>query len=362
MKTTTLHVPSCTRFRLHFRYLAALLLAPALLLAADAKEDEPEPDFKSNSFRIRINHYTPATAAELERIGKDEPVEVSLNKPCTMEDFESICKHTWIEELKIENGNEHIDSIAPVASLTKLRSFIIRSPKKDDETPFDLAPLAGLTELEKQELYACSSTNADALKGLSKLRDVSFYMADIDSLDFLAGTPEIERLELYGFGHTFENYQPVVGLKKLKELGVYMNKQAVDEKLAVLSALTALEKFSMSNCKKVTTLDFLSGSAASLKKLRANWCEGLTDFSALHEMVNMEDLDVWRMPTKDFSFIEKMPKLKSLGLRDNEIADLSIFGGLKDLKSLSLDQDCIPADAEEQIKKLLPDLRFTPRT
>ena len=125
MKTTTLHVPSCTRFRLHFRYLAALLLAPALLLAADAKEDEPEPDFKSNSFRIRINHYTPATAAELERIGKDEPVEVSLNKPCTMEDFESICKHTWIEELKIENGNEHIGSIAPVASLTKLRSFII---------------------------------------------------------------------------------------------------------------------------------------------------------------------------------------------------------------------------------------------
>ena len=104
-------------------------------------------------------------------------------------------------------------------------------------------------------------------------------------------------------------------------------------------------------------MGFLANSAASMKKLQANWCRALVDVSVLHDMVNLEDLSVWDLPTTDYSFVKKMPKLKKLGLKGAEISDLSLFAGLENLRTLYLSEGKVPADTEEQLKEILPEAR-----
>ena len=72
---------------------------------------------------------------------------------------------------------------------------------------------------------------------MTKLKKARFFSSEIDSIEFVKNTPELESLNLHGIGHTFKNYEPLCELKKLKDLDIYMNKQATDENLALLVKL-----------------------------------------------------------------------------------------------------------------------------
>lgn len=281
-------------------------------------------DFEISWGRFNIHKATPAALKELKSTPKDKQAStvVLVCNECTDDDLKKICTVPWIRTLEIQYGNENISDISPLANLKELKSLSLKSLKKSKEKPIDLKPLKDLENLEKIDFYATRVKNTDGLAKCTKLKDISFYMSAVDSIDFLKNTPDVEKLDLYGFKHTFKDYKPVAGLKKLKELNVYMNEQATDENLAVLSALTALEKYSTSNNKDFTSFDFLK-NCKNMKRIDAAWCSKLKDISALAGMENLKNLDVRDSIIDSIDVLKGKKKLDQLNISGTKVTDLS---------------------------------------
>jgi hypothetical protein len=194
-----------------------------------------------------------------------------VKSKCGTAELEAVCKAKAgeVTGIRFDFNNEGVDSFVPVAQVKGLKSLRTMSMMAAKKGAMDVTPLAGLTELEDLDLYGTPIKNAAALGTLKKMMKLSFYMSDVDSIECVKGMPELATLSLYGFGHTFKDYTPLLGLKKLRELNIYMNKEATDELLAPLAALTSLNRIDMANDKRITTLGFLKG-CKKLKKLKVS--------------------------------------------------------------------------------------------
>ena len=335
--------------------LSLAVIFVALTHLSGTKGTAADEDFKASNFSFTVYRYSDATRAALEAQGEKRVVRVDIEEQCSMEDFAQTCNHVWIKELEFKNGAPLITSFEPLAKLIAMEELDASSLEAAGETPFDLTPLAGLENLEKLFLTATKSKNFAALAKLSKLESVSLRMTGVDSLEFLSGSPGIERLDLYGKSNTFPDYSPLGGLQNLVIEG---NAQASGENLAVLSSLTSLKSISMDDCSQVTSLSFLKGSAASLTNLHASDCEALTDVALLAEMTSLEWLIARGLKTDDLSFLSKMPKLSALNLQKVKVADLSVFSGMTSLKTVHLTKDMLPEGAEGKLAEMLPEAKF----
>lgn len=315
------------------------LVCTVLVLAAAGiafAQDKPKPDFEKRwGGRILIHKLSDATHKAIAEAAAKENGEVrlQLGNAVTQDDFAKVAAIAGIVELEIEHGNEHIDSFDPVAKMTALSSFTARSLKKSDENPIDLAPFADLKNLVEVDFYATRVKNTQALAGHDKLTKISFYMSAVDSIDFLTTTPNVEELTLYGFKHTFKDYTPVLALKKLKDLDIYMNKQATDELLAPLAAITTIEEIRMSNSRQITNLDFLAGSDG-LRDLNAAWARKLTDASAIADCKKIRDVDLRdSLLTKAdvFAGFTEMTRLNISGTKITDLAPLAKCAALAEL-------------------------------
>lgn len=300
---------------------AALLVLAGVAFA----QDKPKPDFeKSWGGRVLVHRLSDATRKAIADAAAKENGEVKLilGERCTQDTFEKIAAIAGIVEIEIDHGNEHVDSFVPVAKMTGLRKFTCRSATKSKNNPFDLAPFAKLKQLEHVDFYATHVKNTDALAGHEKLTHVSFYMSNVSSIDFLTTTPNVKELTLYGFGHTFKDYTPVLSLKKLTYIDIYMNKQATDELLAPLAAITTIQKIRMSNSRQITNLGFLAGSDGLLD-LNAAWATKLTDASAIADCKKIYDIDLRDSQIASADMFAGFPELSRLDISGTKITDLT---------------------------------------
>lgn len=315
-------------------YSAVLVLT---FVTAALAQDKPTADFEKRwGGRILVHKLTDATLAAIAESAKEKgEVRLQIGKTCTQEDFAKCAAIEGIAEIEIEHNNEHVDSFAPVAKMPSLRKFTARSLVKSKKTPIDLAPFAGLKKIEFVDFYATRVKNTDALAGLESLTYVSFYMSAVDSIDFLNTTPNVKELTLYGFGHTFKDYTPVLSLKKLKDIDIYMNKQATDELLAPLAAITTIESIRMSNSRQITNLGFLAGSDG-LRDLNAAWARKLTDASAIADCKEIRDIDLRDSLLTSADLFAGFPKLGRLDISGTKITDITPLGKCAELTSLDL--------------------------
>ena len=315
-----------------FRQVAISVLAVTIgMLGVVLASPADAQDFYVGSSSIRMKKYSPAVMEEIKK--RNHPKSVTLEKVSGEAELAEVVKWDWVESLEIRSENiEDIASVAKLKNLTRLRIGL----KKSKENPTDLSALAGLTNLEIFDCYANPITKVEALAGLSKLKIAKLYMARVDSIDFLSGTPNLEELDLYGYQHKFDNYVPVSKLQKLKKLNVYMNKQAVDEKLAVLKSLTSLEEMRLSNCKQVTSFAFLE-NCKGLKKIEANWCKGLVDFSALNSLGQLEYISLTDGKFPNVEFLKGKQKLKYVSLNGTPITHVNELTGLAGLETVYLE-------------------------
>ncbi len=275
---------------------------------------------------LRALKSWPGTTVQLDKTATDE-VLVSLSQ---LPEIRSLYFH----------GNTQITSLSPLAQLTELSSLEIRSLKPPSGEHLSIAPLAKCTELIKVDFYATHITDVDALRSCPKLQDVSLYMADVDSLAFLAATPDVSSLNLYGFQHTFSSYDSVSKLSRLKELNIYMNTQATDANLAVLSKLTTLRKVDMANSKEVTSLGFLT-NCHDMDELDAKWSRNLTDVSALRGMPYLTKVELDRTAIRDLNALAGKSYLNYLNISETAVTDLSPLKDSLYLETLDLEESAV---------------------
>ncbi len=306
--------------------VGVLSLCCATLFAEDA------PDFEIGR-RVQVTRATPEFFNELAAVAEKKP-KITVESEASQETLNALGSLSWLEELEIRS--DLVTDLSALKGLTQLKELKLNSMDEAKKTPLSLAPLAAMNALESFNCYASPVTDLDALGNKEQLVEVNLYMGAVNSLDFLSSTPNVEDLDLYGFKHSFEDYKPLLSLTKLKELNIYMNKQAVDEKLKVLEALSSLEKISMSNCKEVTTLNFLA-NCKNMSEVKAKWCSKLEDASALAGMTQLKRLDLEDSVISDFSFLSKLTSLQSLVLEGTAFTDLSLLPASEKLSSLDLE-------------------------
>jgi len=317
--------------------LSRLFVCFLMLAGIGLRAEEAKPFEISNWGRVKVTFATPEFFEAIKPHAEKAP-KITLTKEAPQETMDALKSLDWVTEIEIQS--HLVNDLSALASFKHLKSVRLQSMEMAKKTPLDLAPLTEAAELEEFNSYATPVTGLDALAGKENLKVVSLYMAAVDSIAFLMESPNVEELELYGSRHTFPDYTPVAGLRNLKKLGIYMNKQAVDEKLAVLSELTTLEAISMSNCKEVTTLDFLANSKG-MTKVRALWCDELKDLSALNGMVQMERLELHSAKAEDFRFLSDMTQLQNLNLENTSFSDLSLLPPGAPLVRLNLDNTSV---------------------
>ncbi|MEN8248430.1 MAG: leucine-rich repeat domain-containing protein [Bacteroidota bacterium] len=298
-------------------------------------------DFEKKYGEIVINRATKEAIETINSIENVSNKRVAISKLATQEDFDVVCSSlSWIRKLEIASRNEFINNINSINKLTSLTELKISSLKSSNDNPLDLNPLKTLVSLKKLDFYATKVKNTDALKVLTNLEDVSFYMSSVSSISFLEGTPKIKKLNLYGFGHTFENYEPIAKLEYLEEINIYMNKQANDENLEPFKSLNSLKKISMSNNKIITTLDFLE-NCTQMERIDASWCTGIADFSALVNMPKLKILKVSDSKLDNLSFLKDKLNLTTLDVSGTMISDISLLSECVNLEKIDISETSV---------------------
>lgn len=332
------------------RRQAAAVVLFGLLFAfgASAQEDGAKPDYEAKWGQLTIHRLTDEARQAIEAMDDKADLRVVVPEGATQEHLAAICELKWLTKLKVQIKADQVVSLEPLAKRPGLREVYFTGTASNQHAS-DLSPLKDLKALKTFDAHAVRVSNVDALSNKPDLTRVNLYMAGVDSLAFLKTSPNVEELDLYGFAHTFADYEPVAKLAKLKTLNIYMNKQATDEKLAALESLTSLEKIRMSNCSEVTTLSFLA-NCVGMKHIHAKWCGKLADISALKAMTHLETLDIEDTAVADITALAGMTKLRRLDISETAVKDLSPLSRCTALQSLKIN--------ETQVTDLTPILKL----
>lgn len=301
---------------------------------ADDKEKNKPMRFRNGYAEI----YNEVTKEDIKKMTKKEdwPISISFHKNADAETFEILKKFPNLKMISFYDVKAMKD-FSMLKGLKNLEYLCVNRPVFNDKVIFDYSELTHLKKLKKLDFNSVKGKNVDALKKCSSLVEARFYMSPIDSLEFISGTPDLEKLDLYGFKHTFPSYAPLAKLKKLKWLNVYMNKQATDENLSVLSKLKSLETFKFANCKEICSLKFLE-NCKGIRELNGCWAKKLTDISALANMPELEKVDLRDTAIKDINVLKNKKKLKILNLEGTKITDISPLATCPELNRLDLQE------------------------
>jgi Leucine-rich repeat (LRR) protein len=286
----------------------------------------------------------PAVPSQPPKVSSKPPFEeypwggnnfFKINDSMDQAGFVAFCEtHPDVEGLRIDD-TKNIASLEGISKLTRLKSLTLHSmtPQASREMRLDLTPLAGLTALTKLDCHATRVSNTGALKGLKKLKTLSFYMSDVESIECVKELPALEELNLYGSGHSFPNYEPLAG-SKLKKLDVYMNKQATDENLKVLGTIQSLEKFDAALTSFFSTIEFLRNQP-NLRGVDL-WNDPISDISPLAGKKKLEWLRLWDTKVTDLSALSGADSLSYLNLEGTAVKDISPLAGKKKMDELNL--------------------------
>ena len=240
-------------------------------------------------------------------------------------DLGPIAGLTNLEQLELANPD--LSDLTPLASLTNLKTLYLDDGSMTSSSITDLSPLAGLVNLEGLYLPSAPNyTDFSALSGMTQLKELVMMGTrysdsnSIDSLDFLANMPKLERLLL---SVRDVDLAPMAGAVSLVNVELTGGSFRVDD-LSVFSNLTSLESLLLHRSGDTVLcsaqdLTALSG-LTKLRKLDLGRVDGLTSLSGLESLVNLEEL--------------------SLGTRSEDpartITDLNPLAGLSKLRHLYL--------------------------
>lgn len=268
------------------------------------------------------------------------------NASLTSEDFDQLKYMVNLTNLSIR-GNSEFHDLSFLSNLTELRSVYIDAYWDD----FDLAPLAGLTELEVFNVNP-SSGNPDGtvktqdltpLTGLTKLRVLTLY-SDAESLNPLAGLTNLERLWVFGTsdnngGFPLTDISALSNMTKMQELNLEMG---VIKDLTPLNGMTEMKTLYISAYQAdIPSLEPLSGMT-KMEDLVLCFDEVDAGLAGLENFTNVTSATIdfnraYNSPGISLEPITSWDKISRLSLNLN-IADgnLTPLANLTNLRDLNI--------------------------
>lgn len=212
-------------------------------------------------------------------------------------DFSRFGKCSFLQHLYIElqlpfriftncerKGNKYVYTYdpSPLYQLSGLRSLTISNNERPDSKIYFSADLENFPQLQ---LYYGEYGYVKHIESASSLRSLVLSKLPYLNLDTLSSLSNLDTLKL-----SFSSIQSLHGI----------------------SAISGLKCLYLCNNRKLLDISDLHSVSKSITALRIQNCPQITDFSILHDMENLELLELWgtnELP--DLSFIARMPNLKT---------------------------------------------------
>ncbi|MFH2123484.1 MAG: leucine-rich repeat domain-containing protein [Pseudomonadota bacterium] len=332
---------------------------PATVQAQKTEANVPAPPpveypVECSSNTCKVTTITEKAIATLKAQKDQEKLIVKFREGATDDNFATIVNFPEIRAVSIAStkitdlsplkklkdlksltlSQSSVKDLSPLAGLTSLEEIEMRSLKGKEAdgkaTVIDLAPLSEMVNLTVLKAYGTHVKNESALAKSTKMVELDFYMSEIKEISFVKNMPDLEVLDLYA-DKLVTDLSPLTGLKKLRDLNLYMTR-ATD--LSVLNTLPALEKVWI-QFSTVKDLSFLQ-NAHNLRELAANWCKDLTDISALAGKDRLKDLGLDDTKVADLRPLQGLKSLERLNLGGTAVTEISPVAGLVALKYLDM--------------------------
>ena len=214
--------------------------------------------------------------------------------------------------------------LAPLAGLQELQWLCLGTANLTD-----LSPLSGLQRLESLDLSNTVVTDVSPLAGLQGLQRLNLSNTDVKDLSPLYGLQGLESLDL---SHTdVKDLSPLYGLQGLESLDLSHTGVTDLSSLARLQRLKSLAR----SYTRVSDLAPLAG-LQGLQRLELRFTDGVTDLSPLSGLQGLRSLDLMGTDVTDVSPLSGLPGLQSLDLSYTGVTDLAPLSGLPGLQRLNL--------------------------
>lgn len=213
-------------------------------------------------------------------------------------------------------GEDSVEDIAPISTLTQLKSLYLSRCLLDDQDMKNISQLTGLVHFGADSLgwsdgLQSPLENLSFLRNLTALEDISldYSNVEIGSLTPLKNLDNLRTLSLEGLCMSDSNLRTLSKLTGLRELNL---KSSMIGDIKILSNLTNLEILNLSG-------------------------NGIDDIHSLSKLTNLEILDLSENGIEDIQFLSKLVHLKSLFLSGNlSFSDLSPLRNCEQLEELDL--------------------------
>jgi len=312
---------------------------PALVEAQGVKPEDEKVECTSNSCTVSV--ITKAVKAEIEKKKDYEQLTIVFRKETGNEFFKTAANLPWLRSLDISGTS--VDTLAPLEKLVKLEELRASSLKWDDkdrEKRLDISALKGHPNLKKLDFYGTKVSHWEALADSTALVELSFYMSEVENIDFARKLTNLEVFDLYAC--PVKDLSPLEGLTKLRKLNLYMGKA---EDFSVLAKLVNLEEIWL-QFTAFSDLNLLSG-ATKMKTLYLSWLKGqLTDISAVKNFPELDSFSASDTPIEKIDALAECKKLRNLQLSGTKIKDIKALSGLTQLASVDL--------AKTEVKDIAP--------
>ena len=217
-------------------------------------------------------------------------------------------------------GEDAVEDIAPISTLTHLKSLYLSRCVLDDQDMKNISRLTGLIHF-----------GADALGWDDGLQ------SPLEDLNFLRNLTDLEDISLDFNDVEIGTLTPLENLDNLRSLSLEGAFFTSDSDFRTLSKLTGLRELN------------LKGNS-------------IVDIDIISKFTNLEILDLSNTDQKDVHFLSNFTKIEKLNLSENSIEDIQSLSKLVHLKSLSLSgnlkfSDLSPLHDCEELEEL--DLRWT---
>lgn len=261
--------------------------------------------------------------------------------PC---DLPSVEQLPWLRSLVVDSTCTGIESLAPLATLTELRSLSLMAIGRETHQTYETAPLAKLTKLET---FISRNTRLDepaviaGAKGLRRLQLGGWTPSSRDTakIDFIGNFPKLEELVL--FGSKMTGAKALMALPNLQT--VHFESLAVDsatldgfasipkwtsakitwadiESLSFLATAAKLESLEITGCPDLTSLRGIEGATA-LRTVKITFSDGVVDVGPMRDL-SIEELDLDNTSVVDIAPLSSLP-LTKLNLEGTKVTNPS---------------------------------------